>query len=103
MLKGSAVILDAIRRSFLTNQQQQRCLPQFESILDGHLSLPSRNREYHLKKFDRFRASFPQTFCTNNSVSVADRLALKAKFYGISLFISAIHDVQRKLTLQDKL
>jgi hypothetical protein len=23
---------------FLPNQQQQQCLPQFESILDGHLS-----------------------------------------------------------------
>jgi len=39
MLKDSGIILDAIRRSFfLPNQQQQKLLPQFESILDGHLS-----------------------------------------------------------------
>jgi len=38
MFKDSTIILDAIRRSFfLTNQQKQQCLPQFESILDGHL------------------------------------------------------------------
>jgi hypothetical protein len=38
MLKDSAVILDAIRRSFWPTQQQQQCLPQFELILDSHLS-----------------------------------------------------------------
>jgi hypothetical protein len=39
MIKDSAIILDEIRRSFfLPDQQQQRCLPQFESILDGHVS-----------------------------------------------------------------
>ena len=38
MFKDSAIIIDAIRRSFLPNQQQEQCLPQFESILDGHLS-----------------------------------------------------------------
>jgi hypothetical protein len=39
MFKDSSIILDAIRRSFFNNQQQQQqCLPQFESILDGHLS-----------------------------------------------------------------
>ena len=43
-------------------------------------SLPSRNREYHLKRFDRFRASFPSVFCANTSVSVADRPALKQNF-----------------------
>jgi hypothetical protein len=43
-------------------------------------SLPSRNREYHLKTFDRFRASFPWAFCTNTSVSVTDRPALKQNF-----------------------
>jgi hypothetical protein len=43
-------------------------------------SLPSRNQEYHLKTFDQFRASFPQAFCTNTSVSVADRTALKQNF-----------------------
>ena len=50
---------------FSPNQHQQQCLPQFESIFDGHLSLSSTsslpfwNREYHLKMFDWFRASFP--------------------------------------------
>jgi len=38
MFKDSAIILDVIRLSFFTNQQQQQCLPQFESILDGHFS-----------------------------------------------------------------
>jgi len=51
-----------------------------------------------LKTFGRFRASFPQASCTSTSVSVAYRPALKKKTYGNSLFISAIHDVQRKLT-----
>jgi hypothetical protein len=37
--KDSAFILDATRRSFfLPNQQQQPYLPQFNSILDSHLS-----------------------------------------------------------------
>jgi hypothetical protein len=40
MFKDSAIILDAIRRSFLSIQQQQQCLLQFESILDGQ---PSRH------------------------------------------------------------
>jgi len=43
-------------------------------------SLLSQNLECHLKTFDRFRASFPQVFCTNTSVSVADRPALKQNF-----------------------
>jgi len=40
---------------FWPNKQQQQCLSQFKSIFDGHLlssstsSLPSQNREYHLK------------------------------------------------------
>jgi len=39
MFKDSSIILDAIRRPFLPNhQQQQQCLLQFESILDGHHS-----------------------------------------------------------------
>jgi hypothetical protein len=66
---------------FWPNQQQQQYLPQFESILDGHLS--RHHREYHLQTFDRFRASFPQAFCTITSVSVADRPSLKRNFMGI--------------------
>ena len=38
MFKDSAIILDMIRRSFLPHQQQQQCLPQFDSILDSHVS-----------------------------------------------------------------
>jgi len=38
MFKDSAIIVGAIRQSFLSNQQEQLCLTQFESILDGHLS-----------------------------------------------------------------
>ena len=71
---------------FWPNQQQQQYLPQFESILDCHLSchlpapFPSRNREYHLITFVWFRASFPYACCTNTSVSVADRPVLKQTF-----------------------
>jgi hypothetical protein len=45
-------------------------------------SIPSRNREYHLKTFDRFTASFPQAYCTNTSVPVASRPALKQNLMG---------------------
>jgi len=36
----SKILLSFLMRfgHFLLNQQQQQCLPQFESILDGHLS-----------------------------------------------------------------
>jgi len=49
---------------FLTNQQRKKCLPQFEAILDSHLSrhfLPAPFRLEMLNTtwiFDRFRASF---------------------------------------------
>ena len=51
MFKDSAIILDAIRWSifFLLNQQQQECLPQFESILDIHLSRHLLPAPFHLK------------------------------------------------------
>ena len=38
MFKDFAIIFYAIRQSFWPNQQQQQCLPQFESISDGHIS-----------------------------------------------------------------
>ena len=38
MFKDSAIILDAIRRSFLTKLATAAMFRQFESILDGHLS-----------------------------------------------------------------
>jgi hypothetical protein len=78
MFKDSDIIPDAIRRSFLT---KPATAAMFTSVRVDfgrpHLSssstssLPSRNREYHLKTFDRFRPSFPQALCTNTSVSVA--------------------------------
>jgi len=84
MFKDSAVILDAIRRSFLTKSATAAFfisvrvhfgLPLLSSSSTSYL--PSRNREYHLKSFGRFTASFPYAFCTNTSVSAADRPALK--------------------------
>jgi hypothetical protein len=87
MFKDSAIILDAIQRSFLTKSATAAMFisvrgdfgrPPFPSSSTS--SLPSRNPEYHLKTFDQFRASFPYAFCTNTSVSVADRPALKQHF-----------------------
>jgi hypothetical protein len=66
MCKDFAIILDAIRRSFLTKSATAAMLtsvrvdfgrPPLSS--SSASSLPSRHREYHLKTFDRFRASFP--------------------------------------------
>jgi hypothetical protein len=64
--KDSTFILDAIRRSFLT---KSATAAMFTSVRvdfgrpplssSSTSSLPSRNREYHLKTFDRFRASCP--------------------------------------------
>jgi len=66
MFKDSAIILDAIRRSFLTKSATAAMFTPVRVYFGRpHLSssssssLPSRNREYHLKSFDRFRASFP--------------------------------------------
>jgi len=85
MFKDSAIILVPIRRSFLTKS----AAAMFTSVRvdfgrpplssSSTSSLPSQNREYHLKTFDRFKASFPYVFYTNTSVSVADRPALKQK------------------------
>ena len=66
MLKDSTIILDAIRRSFLTKSATAAMFtsvrvdfgrPSLSSSSTS--SLPSRNREYHLKTFDRVRFSFP--------------------------------------------
>jgi len=66
MFKDSAIILDAIRRSFLTKSARAAMFtsvrvdfgrPSLSSFSTS--SLPSRNRDYYLKRFDRFRASFP--------------------------------------------
>ena len=66
VFKDSAIILGAIRRSFLT---KSTTAAMFTSVRvdfgrtplssSSTSSLPSRNREYYLKTFDRFRALFP--------------------------------------------
>jgi hypothetical protein len=66
MFKDSAIILDAIRWSFLTNSATAGmftlvrvnfgCPPPSSSSTG---SLPSQNREQHLKTFNWFTASFP--------------------------------------------
>jgi len=66
MVKGSAIILDAIRWSFLT---KSAIAAMFTSVWVDFVhpphsspstsSLLSWNQECHLKTFDRFRASFP--------------------------------------------
>ena len=87
MFKESAIILDAIQRSFVTKSATAVMFttvrvdfrrPPLSS--SSTRSLPPRNQEYHLKTFDRFTASFPYAFCTNKSVSVAERPALKQNF-----------------------
>jgi len=89
MFKDSAIILVAIRRSLLTKSAAATAA-MFTSVRvdfgrpplssSSTSFLPSQNREYHLKTFDRFTASSPYVFCTNTSVSVADRPALRQKF-----------------------
>jgi hypothetical protein len=66
MFKDYAIILDAIRRSFLTKSATAVTFTSVRVdfgwpplLSSSTSSLPSRNREYHLKTFDRFRASFP--------------------------------------------
>jgi len=70
MFKDSAIILDAIQRSFLTKSTAAAAAAaMFTSVqidfgrlplsLSSISSLPSWNWEYHLKTFDWFRASFP--------------------------------------------
>jgi hypothetical protein len=87
MFKDSAIILDAIRRSFLTKSATAAMFTSVRVDFGRPLlsssstsTPPSRNHEYHLKTFDRLRASFPQSFYTNTSVSVADTPALKQNF-----------------------
>jgi hypothetical protein len=87
MFRDSAITLDVIRRSFLTKSATAAMftsvwvdfgLPLLSSSSTSYLL--SWNQEYHLKTFDRFRASFPVAFCTNTIVSVADRPVLKQNF-----------------------
>jgi hypothetical protein len=88
MFKDSAIILDSIRWSYLTKSAATAAMFTSVQVDFGRpslsssstRSLSSRNQEYHLKTFDRFRASFPLAFWTNTSISVADRPALKQNF-----------------------
>ena len=80
--RDSAIIIDAIRRSFLTKSATAAMFTSVRvSFGRTPLSSPSTssllswNWEYHLKTFDRFRA-----FCMNTSMSVTYRLALKQNF-----------------------
>jgi hypothetical protein len=64
--------------------------------------LLSQKREYHLKTFDVFRASFPKAFCTNTRVSVADRPALTQNLMA-TLCSFPPSMMYKENTLQDKL
>jgi hypothetical protein len=67
MFNDSAIILDAIRRSFLTKSAATAAMFTSVRVAFGRpplsssstSSLLSPNREYYLKTFDRFRSSFP--------------------------------------------
>ena len=65
IFKDSAIILEAIRRSFLTRSATAAMFtsvrinfgrPSLSSFSTSFLQ--SRNKEYHLKTFERFRVSF---------------------------------------------
>jgi hypothetical protein len=65
MFKDSDIIVDAIRWSFFTKSATATMLTSVRvdfgrQLLSSSIcSLPSRNRGYYLKMFDRFRDSFP--------------------------------------------
>jgi len=99
MFRDFAIILDAIRWSFLTKSATAAMFTSVRVefgwpplLSSSTTSLMSKIQEYHLITFDWFRASFPQAFCINTSVAVADRPALKQKFLA-TLFIFAIRDM----------
>ena len=83
----SKILLSFLMRfdgHFWPNQQQQQCLPQFESIFDGEPSrhqLPSVSKSrIPCKNVWSVQSLTPISVCTNTSVSVADRPALKQNF-----------------------
>jgi len=83
---------------FWPNQQQQQCVPHFESILDGHLSCYLLSAPFHLKTentiWKRLIGSEPRSHKPFAPVLVfLLQIGFKTKFYGNSLFIFAIHDV----------
>jgi hypothetical protein len=82
--KDSDIILDAIRRSFLTKSATAAMFTSVrvdfgEPLLSSSStsSLPSRNQEYHLKTLSLFRTTLPWAFCTNATASIAERPTLK--------------------------
>jgi hypothetical protein len=69
MFKDSAIILDVIRQSFLTNSATAAMFTSVQVdfgwpplLSSSTTSLLSQNREYHLKTFDQFRASSQKPF-----------------------------------------
>jgi len=97
MFVDYAIILDAIRRLFLT---KSATAAMFTSVRVDfgrpHLviyQLPSVSKSrIPPKNFWSAQSFIPISICTNTSVSVADRPALKQNFMA-TLFISTIHDV----------
>ena len=109
MLRDSALILDAIRRSFLTKSTTATMytslrvhfeLPPLSSSSTSYV--PSWNRECHLKTFDWFRASFSHKRFEPilAFLSQIDWLWNKI-LWQLCSFLPSM--TQRKLTLQDKL
>jgi hypothetical protein len=110
MFKDSTIILDAFQWSFLTKSATAAMFTSFRVNFgwpplssSSTSSLPSRNVAYHLKMFDQFRTSFLQAFCTNASVSVADRPALKQNFMATVCTFLPSKMYKENITLQDKL
>jgi len=69
MFKGSAIILYATRRSFLTKPATAATFTSVQVDFgqpplssSSNSSLQSQNREHRLQIFDRFTASFPKPF-----------------------------------------
>jgi hypothetical protein len=82
MFKDSAIILDAIRRLFLTKSATEEMFTS-ESILDGHhfYQLPSVTKSrIPPTNVWSVQSLIPINLCTNTSVFVADRPALKQNF-----------------------
>jgi hypothetical protein len=107
MFKESAIILDAIRWSFLTKSATAAMFTPVRVNLDGHFSRHLLPAPFCLKientNSKRLIGSQPHSHKPFAPILVflsQIRLALKQNFMA-TLFISAIHDLERKLTLQD--
>jgi len=77
----STVIFDHIRTSSNVDLSSSRFWTATSLAIFHQLPSVSKSKIPN-KTFDRFRASFPQAFCNDTSVSVADRPALKQDFMG---------------------